>query len=464
MESSPPHVAVVAFPFSSHAAKLLGVARALAAAAPSATFTFLSTAESLARLGRGEVPGNLRFVEVPSGAGDGDDLETAPVWRRMELFMEAAEAGGLRRALETAAPAAAGGARVTCVVGDAFMCMSAADDGVPWVAVWTGSPFALLAHLRGDAIREDIGDDGFPVSRGDELLAGHPGLGSFRVRDLPFGGANPSGGMHRVMMGLILRRVGRRLPSVATALALNSCPGLLPPDVSAAIAAALPNSLPFGPYHLLPGAAAAAPADDDPNGCLPWLARHPAGTVAYVSFGTIAALPPDELRELAAGLEASGAPFLWSLRESSWPLLPPGFLDRAAAEDSAMLLVPWAPQAAVLRHPAVGAFVTHSGWGSVVEAMSGGVPMLCRPFIGDQLMNARAVERLWGFGAAFEDGVPMTRGVVAEKVALLIAGEEGVRMRARARELQAMVVKAFEPGGGCMTNFHKFVDIVCARV
>jgi len=58
---------------------------------------------------------------------------------------------------------------------------------------------------------------------------------------------------------------------------------------------------------------------------------HPARSVAYVSFGTVALPCPDELRELAAGLESSGAPFLWSLREDSWPLLPTGFLARAAA-------------------------------------------------------------------------------------------------------------------------------------
>jgi hypothetical protein len=72
---------------------------------------------------------------------------------------------------------------------------------------------------------------------------------------------------------------------------------------------ALPNCLPMGPYNLLPGAATAALADDgDRHGCLAWLARRDAGTVAYVSFGTVAKLPPDELRELASGLEDSGAP------------------------------------------------------------------------------------------------------------------------------------------------------------
>ncbi|WVZ49734.1 hypothetical protein U9M48_001065 [Paspalum notatum var. saurae] len=464
---SPPHVAVVAFPFSSHAAKLLMVARALATAAPSATFSFISTAASLARL-PAAAPSNLRYVEAPSG-GAFDEVGI-PAWRRMELFVEAAEAGGLRQALE-AARAAAGGAAVSCVVGDTFMSM-AGDAGVPWVAVLTGGPCALLAQVSEDAIRKDMGDHVAP-SRGDEPLTSHPGLGMYRVRDLPFDMMHPVGGggggggdganMNRVIT-TIIRRVARRVPRYATAVALNAFPGLYPQDVSAALSDALPSALLIGPYHLLPGAAAPSPDDDDPHGCLAWLARRGAGTVAYVCFGTVAALPPDELRELASGLEASGAPFLWSLPEAAWPLLPPGFLKATDDDDSSRprLVVPWAPQGAVLRHQAVGAFVTHSGWGSVVEGMAGGVPMACRPFFGDQMMNARDVARLWCFGTAFDHDTPMTRDGVAAAVVALLKGEEGARMRARARELQSRTLEAFGPDGGSVNNFRKFVDIVCA--
>ena len=108
---------------------------------------------------------------------------------------------------------------------------------------------------------------------------------------------------------------------------------------------------------------------------------------------------PDELRELAAGLEASGAPFLWSLREESWPLLPAGFLERAAG-----LVVPWAPQVGVLRHASVGAFVTHAGWASVLEGVSNGVPMAYRPFFGDQTMNARGPWPAFGASARRSTG------------------------------------------------------------
>ncbi|KAF8664169.1 hypothetical protein HU200_054917 [Digitaria exilis] len=448
---SPPHVAVVAFPFGSHVPHLFAVARALASAAPSATFSFLSTAASLARLpSAAVVPANLRFVEMPSGRGCEGDEEKAPLWRRIEMFVDAAEAGGLRQALETAR-VAVGGATVTCVVGDALMSM-AAEAGVPWVAVWTSSPCLLLAYLSGDALREDIGDHGAC----DELLTAHAGLGFYRVRDLPYLGRVTSGssGDMRNVMGLLFGRVAWRLPRAATAIAMNAFPGLFPPDVTAAIAGALPTTclpISIGPYHLLPGAPTAAPPAQDPHGCLHWLTRHPARAVAYVSFGTVAAPQPGELRELAFGLEASGAPFLWSLREDAWPLLPPGFLDRAKASASG-LIVPWAPQDAVLRHASVGAFVTHAGWGSVTEAMSGGVPM----------MNARAVERLWCFGTVLDEDAPMTRGGVAKAVASVLAGEEGVRMRARARDLQARVVEAFGHDGGSTSNFNKFVEIVCA--
>ncbi|CAN6284224.1 unnamed protein product [Urochloa humidicola] len=461
--SSPaPHVAVVAFPFSSHAAVMLAFARALAAAAagPSAgaTISFLSTASSIAHLRTAAgLPANLRFVEVPDGAPAEGNKAAVPVPRQMELFMAAAEAGGVKAGL-AAARAAAGGARVSCVVGDAFVwpaAEAAAAAGAPWVPVWTGASCALVAHLRTDALRADVGDQA--ASRAEELLVSHRGLGSYRVRDLPDGVV--SGDFNYVINRLLHRMAQVLARAAAPAVALNAFPGLDPPDVAAALAEVLPTCLPLGPYHLLLPTDAATDAAADPHGCLAWLDRHPARAVAYVSFGTVACPRGDELRELAAGLEASGAPFLWSLREDSWPLLPPGFLDRAA-ENGNGLVVSWAPQVAVLRHAAAGAFVTHAGWASVMEGVASGVPMACRPFFGDQRMNARSVAAVWGFGKAFE-GAAMTRAAVAEAVRMLLHGEEGERMRARARELQAAVADAFAPGGACRRNFDKFVEIVC---
>ncbi|CAL5037264.1 unnamed protein product [Urochloa decumbens] len=462
--SPPPHVAVVAFPFSSHAAVLLAFARALAAAAHAgATISFLSTASSIAHLRKavgGQLPANLRFVEITDGAAPVPAAAAVPVPRQMEMFMAAAEAGGIKAGL-LAARAAAGGARVSCVVGDAFVwpaAEAAAAAAAPWVPVWTAASCALLAHLRTDALRADVGDQA--ASRADELLVPHRGLGSYRVRDLPDGVV--SGDFNYVISRLVHRMAQVLQRAAAPAVALNAFPGLDPPDVAAALAELLPTCdlLPLGPYHLLLPTDSSSSSAADPDGCLAWLDSHPPRSVAYVSFGTVACPRADELRELAAGLESSGAPFLWSLREDSWPLLPPGFLDRGgAAAGGNGLVVPWAPQVGVLRHDAVGAFVTHAGWASVMEGVASGVPMACRPFFGDQRMNARSVASVWGFGSAFEGA--MTQVTVAKAVGELLRGEEGERMRARARELQVVVASAFAPGGECRRNFDKFVEIVC---
>jgi hypothetical protein len=59
-------------------------------------------------------------------------------------------------------------------------------------------------------------------------------------------------------------------------------------------------------------------------------------------------------------------------------------------------------------------------------------------------MNAHDVARLWCFGKVLDEDAPMTCGGVAEAVASLLTGEEGVQMRARARDLQVRVVRVFE--------------------
>jgi anthocyanidin 3-O-glucosyltransferase len=447
---APAHVVVIAFPFSSHTVMFLRLARALAAAAPAATFSFVSTATSLARLHTaGALQGNLRFVEVRE-----KEMPAVPHLARVLGFMASAEAGGLKEALE-AARASAGGARVSCVVADAFMWMAAdaaAALAAPWVPVWTGGPSALLAHLRADALRGEFGEQA-DASREDELLTSHLGLGSYRVRDLPDGIV--SGDPNHPFLQLF-RRIEQQLHRATTAVALNTFPGLVPEDVMAGLAAEVPNCIPFGPFHLLPGTESpdtGGPAAD-PYGCLAWLDGHPVRTVAYVSFGTIVAPGPEELRELAAGLEATGAPFLWSLREDSWPHLPPGFMEGGAG-----LVVPWAPQVQVLGHASVGAFVTHAGWASVLEGVSGGVPMACRPVFSDQRTNARFVH-LWGFGTTINE--PVTRGGVAAAVSSLLNADEGARMWARMQELRGTVASAFAPGGGSRGNFDKLVNIVCA--
>lgn len=99
---------------------------------------------------------------------------------------------------------------------------------------------------------------------------------------------------------------------------------------------------------------------------------------------------PDQLKEIAAGLEGSQLRFLWVVNNPDQSivldfLLPKGFLDRT--QDRGVVVDSWVPQVEVLRHEAVGCFVTHLGWNSVLEAITAGVRMIGWPLYAEQKMN-----------------------------------------------------------------------------
>ena len=86
--------------------------------------------------------------------------------------------------------------------------------------------------------------------------------------------------------------------------------------------------------------------------------------------------------------------FLWNLDSAGFVCNTCHGLDaqpleaRAGAAGTGLVLCRWEPQVAALRHRAVGCFVTHCGWNSVLEACAAGVPMLAWPMAADQFFNA----------------------------------------------------------------------------
>ncbi|CAI0378493.1 unnamed protein product [Linum tenue] len=79
--------------------------------------------------------------------------------------------------------------------------------------------------------------------------------------------------------------------------------------------------------------------------------------VVYVCLGTLANFSDLQLKEIAAGLEASGREFVWVVRreknsgDDNW--LPPGFEERM--EGKGLIIRGWAPQALILDHLAAKA-------------------------------------------------------------------------------------------------------------
>jgi len=118
--------------------------------------------------------------------------------------------------------------------------------------------------------------------------------------------------------------------------------------------------------------------------CVSWLDSKAENSVVYICFGSLCHFPDKQLYEIACGIEASGHGFIWVVpekkgkekerQEEKEKWMPEGFEERNA--EKGMVIRGWAPQLVILNHRAIGAFLSHCGWNSIVEAVSGGVRMI----------------------------------------------------------------------------------------
>lgn len=171
----------------------------------------------------------------------------------------------------------------------------------------------------------------------------------------------------------------------------------------------------------------------------PWLDSQPDGSVIYVSFGSRSALPPSQMEELKRGLEMSGVSHLWVLKTKVVDKEEDVNGDRRAdkedqevSDQKGLVVRGWVEQSEVLKHRAVGGFVSHCGWNSVTEAVWEGVPVLAWPLGGDQMMNATVVqhskigrwEKGWQGGEGGGGMVVVKGEEIAERVREFMKDEE----------------------------------------
>ncbi|KAL1195434.1 Flavonol 3-O-glucosyltransferase [Cardamine amara subsp. amara] len=445
------HVAVLAFPFGTHAAPLLAVTRRLASASPSTVFSFFNTTKSNASLfsssdDEADRPTNIRVHNIPDGVLEGYVFTGRPQ-EVIELFLDAAP-DHFRREIAVAETEV--GLKMKCMLTDAFFWFAAdmaTEMKASWVAFWTGGPNSLTAHLYTDLIRETINIKEVD-ERMEESLGFISGMEKIRVRDAPEGVV--FGELDSVFANM-LHKMGLVLP-LATAVFINSFEEL-DPTLTNNLRSKFKRYLNIGPLALLSQRETIV---HYPNGCLAWIEKRSPASVAYISFGTVMTPPPGELAAIAEGLESSKVPFVWSLKEKDMVQLPKGFLDRTRDQG---IVVPWAPQVELLKHEATGVFVTHCGWNSVLESVSGGVPMICRPFFGDQRLNGRAVEVVWEIGMTITNGV-FTKDGFEKCLDRVLVQDDGKKMKGNVKKLKELAHEAVYAKGTSVENFKVLLDAV----
>nr|GMD44568.1 UDP-glucose:flavonoid 3-O-glucosyltransferase [Ipomoea batatas]GME21533.1 UDP-glucose:flavonoid 3-O-glucosyltransferase [Ipomoea batatas] len=448
MGSSECHVAVLAFPFGTHAAPLLSLVEQLSAAIPSARFSFFSNHDSNSNLFGGRDPGagKIKAYDV----GDGIVAGEASVIH--EEFIVAMP-GNYQTAIAEAE--AETGAKFGCFLTDAFLWfggdLAAERGGVPWIALWTAGACSLSAHMYTDFVRSLVAAT--PTANGNGLeqkLKVIPGMSQVSIGEMP--GEILAKDLHTSFPGMIYN-MALKLPD-ANAVVLNSFQKL-DPTITDDLRSKLQKVFNIGPMILLPSTPK-PPISDDHN-CIPWLdSLPPASPAVYLSFGSGLMPPPDEIVALAEALEAKRAPFLWSLKPHGVKHLPEGFLERTKELGKIM---PWAPQVQVLSHPRVGAFVTHCGWNSILEAISFGVCMICRPFYGDQQINTRFVESVWEIGVKVEGGI-FTKDETMKALSVVLDSDRGKLLKQNVVKLKGEALEALKPNGSSTKDFQELVRLL----
>nr|WBW48317.1 UDP-glycosyltransferase [Astragalus membranaceus] len=212
--------------------------------------------------------------------------------------------------------------------------------------------------------------------------------------------------------------------------------------------------------------------------CVSWLNSKPDNSVVYISFGTICYFPDKQLYEIASALEALDYGFIWVVPEKrgkydeseeekeKW--LPKGFEERNIKKG--IIIREWAPQVVILGHPAVGAFLTHCGWNSVVEAVVSGIPMITWPVHSDQFYNEKLVTQVRGIGVdvgaeewlvtAYRETEKLVGRDLIEKAMkrLMDGGDEAIQIKRRAQEFMKKARQAVQEGGSSHMNLTTLID------
>ncbi|KAL5546133.1 hypothetical protein UlMin_005820 [Ulmus minor] len=200
--------------------------------------------------------------------------------------------------------------------------------------------------------------------------------------------------------------------------------------------------------------------------CTQWLNDKPRGTVLYVSFGSMSVTDKATFEEIANGLLLSQVNFIWVLRRGlvkgeQNDVVWGGFEEEVRGRG---LIVPWCNQIEVISHPAIGGFLTHCGWNSMLEGVWCGLPLLCFPLFTDQLTNRKMVVDDWRAGLNLCDRKPLMRVEVAEKISRLMSGNSGQNLRKEVKQVKKTLENALAKDGSSQKNFCQFISNVKDKI
>ncbi|WCJ18727.1 UDP-Glycosyltransferase superfamily protein [Euphorbia peplus] len=361
---------------------------------------------------------------------------------------------------------------VTCILADA--CMSFTLDaahklGVSSVLFWTQSACGVLGFQQFDILLEKgiipLQDPSY-LTNGflETTIDWIPAMKNIQLKYLPsFFRATDR---NDIMLNFIEREITRT--TRASALIFNTFDAF-EQNVLDSLSLIFPPIYTLGPLQLLVDQIPSRNLqnlksnlwEEHPE-CTQWLDSKEENSVLYVNFGSIAIITEEQMTELAWGLANSNKSFLWIIRPDlvagKRAMLPSAFVSKTEHRG---MLASWCNQEEILKHPAVGGFLSHMGWNSTLDSICGGVPMICLPFVAEQQTNCWFACGEWGVG--MEIGSDVDREEVEKVVRKLMDGDKGKVVRKKAMEWKIKAEEATRPGGTSYTNLGKFIKFVQSK-
>nr|POE50424.1 udp-glycosyltransferase 71k2 [Quercus suber] len=160
---------------------------------------------------------------------------------------------------------------------------------------------------------------------------------------------------------------------------VNTFHDLEPYALNSVSTSQVPPIYPIGPILDLVGPAQWHPDQANHGRIMKWLDDQPPSTVAKFAL-------PDDYTSLEK-------------------VLPNGFLERTAGIG---LVCGWVSQVSILGHKAIGGFISHCGWNSILESLWHGIPIATWPIYSEQQMNA--FEMVKELGLAIEIRLDYRKG------------------------------------------------------
>nr|QEA68977.1 UGT85A49 [Panax ginseng] len=469
--STKPHAVCIPYPAQGHVNPMLKLAKLLHY--KGFHISFVNTEYNHTRLLRSRGPtaldglADFRFYTIPDGLPPSDADATQDIPSLCKSTQETCLEPFCKLITKLNTASGSHAPPVTCIVSDgvmSFTLKAAEQFGIPEVLFWTTSACGLLGYLnyrqlveRGYTPLKDMSyvANGYLETKLDWVQGMKKDI---KLRDIPsfIRTTDPN--------DFMVKYLGGESEAIAKAsvLILNTFDAL-EQDAVDAIKAVQHQIYTIGPLmlHQIPNNNHALKSigsnlwKEEPT-CIDWLNKKEPNSVVYVNFGSITVMNSQQLTEFAFGLANSKKHFLWIIRpdlvagESA--MLPPEFV--AETEERGML-ASWCPQEEILKHPTVGGFLTHSGWNSTVESISGGVPVICWPFFAEQQTNCRYSCVEWGIGMEIDNDVK--RDEVEGLVRELMDGEKGKEMKRNVVEWKRKAEVAVGVGGSSFVNLDKLV-------